>query len=65
MIEYLKDQLIIARHELDAALGRQRRCDQDLLDLLRPALQAMDRGRHDVARERLDVAVEMLRKAVL
>lgn len=60
----MSNELILAHHALETALGKERRRNQELLDLLTPALKALDKGYHDVTRERLEVSIDLLLTAL-
>lgn len=55
------DDLILARHALDALQGTVTRRVADVLALLETAAQAHQRGRVAVTAERIDAALDDLR----
>jgi len=56
------DDLILARHALDTLQGTVTRRVTDVLALLETAAQAHQRGRAAVASERIDAALDDLRR---
>lgn len=53
---------ILELHALEQQIGAMRRAQNEATELLRVAVQALDKQRLDVVAERIAVAMELLRK---
>lgn len=53
---------ILELHRLEQQIGSMRRAQNEATELLRVAVQALDKQRLDVVAERIAVAMELLRK---